>query len=142
MILKDGVNNSFWLLNVIPCATVKKIHGFKKLEKGWHYGEGELFEDSILDNAASLIQEAFDLAFYTTDAFPGLNGEVICTIYYGDHYLEFILEPDDSITFSREKGDEEICYQEELSLQGAKEKIRQFRKEIWSTCAYFIKEYS
>lgn len=119
--------------------TVKKIRDFKKLEKGWHYGEGELFKDSMLDNAIALIREAFNLAFYTTDAFPGLNGEVLCTIYYGEHYLEFILEPDGSVIFSREKkghessGEEEICYQEGLSLQDAKEKIGEFGKEIWNT---------
>jgi hypothetical protein len=122
--------------------TVKKIRDFKKLEKGWHYGEGELFKDSMLDNAIALIREAFNLAFYTTDAFPGLNGEVLCTIYHGEHYLEFILEPDGSVTFSREKkghessGEEEICYQEGLSLQDAKEKIGEFGKEIWNTYAF------
>ena len=125
--------------NIQDYSTEKKIRDFKKLEKGWNYGEGEPFNVSILDNAISLIHEAFNLAFYTTDAFPGLNGEVMCTIYHGEHYLEFILEPDGSVTFSHEKGEEEICYQEGLSLQDAKEKIEEFGKEIWNTYASSIR---
>lgn len=132
MRLNNQVIYDFWPLENIP-VTVKKIHDFKKLGKGWSYGEGEPFKDSILNNAISLIREAFNLAFYTTDTFPGLNGEVMCTIYYSNHYLEFILEPDGDVTFTREKGDEEICYQEGLSLQDAKEKIRELRKETWNT---------
>ncbi len=132
MRLNDKVTYGFYQLKDIP-VTVKKIHDFKKLGKGWSYGEGEPFKGSILNDAISLIREAFNLAFYTTDAFPGLNGEVMCTIYHEDNYLEFTLEPDGNVTFAREKSDDEICYQEGLSLQDAKEKIGEFRKEIWNT---------
>lgn len=132
-----GLNNqadyTFLPFNTPRIITVEKIRDFKNLEEGWHYGEGQPFKDSILDNAISIIQEAFNAAFYITDAFPGLSGEVMCTIYHGEHYLEFTIEPDSYITFSREKGDKEICYQEGLSLKDAKKTIREFRKEIWNT---------
>ncbi len=111
--------------------TERKIRGFKKLENGWHYGEGVAFEQSILDNAIALHQEVIHWAFFETDAFPGLNGEVVFTIYFDKHYLEFTLEPDDSVTFYQEKNGEEIYYQEGLSFQEAKVKIREFRKRVW-----------
>jgi hypothetical protein len=105
----------------------QKIQGFKGLKRGWHYGEGVSFEQSILDNAIALNRETISLGFLETDVFPGLNGEVVFTIYLDDHYLEFTLEPNGSITFCHEKGDKEISYQEGLSFQIAKERIRQFR---------------
>lgn len=104
--------------------TERKIQGFKKLENGWHYGEGVALEQSILDNAIALHQEAIRLAFFETDAFPGFNGEVMFTIYFENHYLEFTLEPNGVVTFYREKDDEEICYQEGLSFEEAKAKIK------------------
>ena len=112
--------------------TERKIRGFRELERGWHYGEGVPIEQSTLDNAIVLHQEAVRLGFLETDAFPGLNGEVMFTIYLDDHYLEFILEPNGNVTFYREKSDEEISYQEGLSFQNAKEKIEQFRMEKWA----------
>lgn len=110
--------------------TVKKIHDFRTLVKGWSYGEGELFNNSVLNNAISLLQEASKLGFHTTDAFPGLNGEVMCTIYHENHYLEFVIELDGNITFVHEKSDDEICYQEGLSLQEAKKKVEELKKLI------------
>jgi hypothetical protein len=108
--------------------TERKFREFKELESGWHYGEGIAIEQSILDSAIALHQEAIRLAFFEADAFPGLNGEVMFTICFENHYLEFTLEPDGVITFYREKNDEELCYQEGLSFEEAKTKIGEFRK--------------
>ncbi|MEE9365455.1 MAG: hypothetical protein V3W44_02110 [Dehalococcoidales bacterium] len=104
-------------------VTERKLRGLEELESGWHYGEGVPLGDSILDDAISLNREATNLGFSETDAFPGTDGEVMLTIYFDDHYLEFTLEPNGNVTFHQEKGDEEIAYQEGLSLQDAKAKI-------------------
>ena len=109
--IRNSQVNAFFIPSDISTPTIEKIYDFKKLGNGWHYGEGIPFQESILDDAVSLIEETVKLAFYTTDAFPGLDGEIMCTIYYHDHYLEFTIESDSSVTFIRENGDEEICYQ-------------------------------
>jgi len=119
--------------------TKSKIQSFKELKNGWHYGEGVSFGQSILDKAITLHQEAIRLALFETDAFPGLNGEVMFTIYFENHYLEFTLKPDDRVTFYREKKGEEVCYQEGLSFEEAKTKIGEFRKEIWKASASLIR---
>ncbi|MCP4683059.1 MAG: hypothetical protein GY864_12055 [Desulfobacterales bacterium] len=116
-------------------VTKKKIQSFKELKSGWHYGEAVPLEQSILDKAISLNREAIRLAFFETDAFPGLNGEVMFTIYYEGHYLEFTFEPDGSVTFYHEEADKEISYQQGLSFQDAKTKIKEFRKETWKASA-------
>ena len=111
--------------------TERKINKFLALDEGWHYGEGVPISKTIIQRAIQLNREAIRRAFYETDAFPGVNGEIMFTIYYGKHYLEFIIEPDKSVTASHELEDEEISYQEGLSFQEAKSKIEEFRKELW-----------
>ena len=85
-------SSTFFWWDTSSHITEKKIQSFKELESGWHYGEGVSIKQSVLDNAILLNQEAINQAFYETDAFPGLNGEVMVTIYSGEHYLEFTLE--------------------------------------------------
>ncbi len=112
-------------------VTERKIRRFGEFEKGWHYGEGVSFEQSVLDNAIAMNQEAIRLGFYETDAFPGLSGEVMVTVYSSDHDLDFIFERDDSVTFCHEEGDKEICHEQGLSFQDAKVRIAEFRKNTW-----------
>jgi len=127
----ETVVSSFFPFYVNSHPTEEKIRGFKELQDGWHYGEGVSFDDTILDDAISLNQEAINLAFFDTDAFPGLDGEIMLTIYWGEHYLEFTLEPNGCATFYREESDEEIYYQEGLPFREIKAKIGEFRKETW-----------
>jgi hypothetical protein len=117
-------------------ATEEKIHSFRDLEDGWHYGEGVHFQQSTLDSAIFLNQQAIKLALFETDAFPGVNGEVMVAIYLDEHYLEFILEPDGTVTFCREREDEEVLYRDGLSLQEAKTIILDFSGEIWMQSDY------
>ena len=109
--------------------TERKIRGFKRLQKGWHYGEGRPFGDNIINAAISLHKEALRLGFFETDAFPGANGEIMVTIYRHEHYLEFIIERDLTVTFSREDGDDETRYEEGLTLNNAIRVIRDFSGE-------------
>jgi hypothetical protein len=108
--------------------TERKLLQFRSLEEGWHYGEGKAINLVCLDRAFDLYQEATHLALFETDAFPGLNGEVMLTIYLQDHYLEFTFEPDGKVTFYQEKDKQEVCYLEGLSYDQAKAKLKEFRR--------------
>ena len=113
-------------------ATEDKIRKFADLGEGWNYGEGINFRQSVLDDAISLNRRAIALGFSETDAFPGVNGGIMVTVYHHDHYLEFIIEPDGMITFCQEKRSKEISYQEELSLEEAIEAIPKIsEKRSW-----------
>lgn len=109
--------------------TERKLQRFADLSVGWHYGEGRSIDVTSLERARLLNRKAIRLAFYETDAFPGLNGEVSSTVYVDDHYLEFTFEPDGTVTFCHEEADREICYEEELSFEGAKARLEEFRSE-------------
>lgn len=135
MIAREARYVSVLEANSTSWPSERKLDRFGELEPGWDHGEGMVFTGSVLRDARSLIQEATQWAFFDTDAFPGPNGEVMVTVYSGEDYLEFILEPDGSVTVCREKGDKQVHYQEGLSLHDAKSEIRRLRKAttVWNT---------
>ena len=111
----------------------QKIRGFARFEPGWHYGEGVRFDKARLNKAICLNDEAIRRGFVQTDAFPGVSGEVMITIYHGRHYLEFSIEPDDTVVFVYEFDDEEVTYEEGLDFDAALAKIEAFRRQPLSS---------
>ncbi len=77
--------------------TDRKLRAFADLPNGWYYGEGVPFGGAVLNMARTL-----SLGLAETDAFPGLNGEVVVSVYFGEHYLEFTIDPDESIALDIE----------------------------------------
>jgi hypothetical protein len=100
-------------------TTIDKIQSFAKLHPGWSFGEGIEFEPAILNKALQLAKTAHTLGFQETDAFPGLNGEIMVTVYQRDDYWEFTLSPKETITFVYEKGEETVVYEEGLPFEFA-----------------------
>ena len=99
-------------------VTECKIRGFTRLVDGWHYGEGVPPNSVALERAISFNRQTHTLGFHDTDAFPGFNGEVMFTVYADDHYLEFVFEPDGSVTFCHEINDKEVLYEDNLGYCG------------------------
>ena len=100
-------------------STIEKIQSFHRLNDGWSFGEGAKFNPSILNKALQLAKTAHALSFQETDAFPGLNGEVMVTLYSGQDYWEFTIEPDESVTFVYERDQETRVYEEGLPFEFA-----------------------
>ena len=115
----------------LPHVTEDKIIGFSQYRRGWHYGEGVPFGERTIGLALKLHQEIIRQAFFVTDAFPGLQGQILVTIYYGDHYLEFTVEPDETISFCQEEQDVEILNCEGLSFEQAIKQLQEFRRQTW-----------
>jgi len=97
-------------------ATEKKISSFKSLPVGWHYGSGIPPSDKVLLLAGRLNSCAGLMGFEDTDVFPGIDGEIMLTVYDGDIYLEFLIEVDGLINYIREQGDKEVDSKEKISL--------------------------
>lgn len=100
-------------------TTLKKIQSFAQFQQGWSFGEGVAFAKTTLEKATQLTKTAHMLGFHETDAFPGLNGEVMVTVYQGSDYWEFTLEPTETITFVYERDDETVTYEEGLPFEFA-----------------------
>jgi hypothetical protein len=114
-----------------PHITETKILSFKQLEDGWHYGEGEAFNGAIIEQAVKLHRIAIQQAFFITDAFPGLSGQIVVTIYINHHYLEFEIAADRTVALLQEVDGQEVAYQVGLSFEEAIESLRRLRKDIW-----------
>ena len=115
-----------------PHRTERKIEGFQTKQYGWHYGEGVAFAGATLDRAISLHREVLRQDSFRTNAFPGLRGQVLVTVYRGNHYLEFSVEPDGTVAFLHEVDDQEIDYREQLAREEIRVIISQFGEEIWT----------
>jgi hypothetical protein len=99
--------------------TIAKINSFKDLPENWSFGEGVVFDSSQMEKAINLVNIAYELGLKESDAFPGLNGEIMVTFYDNEDYWELILEPNNSVTYVYERGEDTSLYQEELSFDVA-----------------------
>jgi hypothetical protein len=117
--------------------TERKINHFSTFEPGWYYGEGRAFDPLIVEDALALNKAAVQSSFFETDAFPGTDGELVVTVYIGEHNLEFSIRRDRSIVFCQEFGNQELKYEEGLTLQEAEARIVEFRRETWSQFALY-----
>jgi len=118
------------MLKVFPpqsSPTEAKIESFSDLPKGWHFGE-ELAPSKEVIEKSLKIEEAASLYGYETDAFPGIDGEIMVTVYHGNHSLEFTVENDSSIIFALEENDNEIDYKELLSFEDAMIELDRYNK--------------
>jgi len=95
--------------------TEEKIASFAELEAGWHYGRGNGVPREIIDAAVTLLFCFVMAGFKKTDAFPGVDGEVMVTAYDGDHAVSVTVERDRTYTISHEIGKEERLYEPGLS---------------------------
>jgi hypothetical protein len=111
----------------------RKILGFSQLEEGWCFDEGISFSKEILHKALDLYQVSQISNFTSTDAFPGLCGEITLALYHGEHYYEFTMESDFSVTFIHEIGEETGEYTDQLSISEAKKKILKLGVASWSS---------
>jgi hypothetical protein len=137
-LLIDSAESAFYTSSFLKAqGTRRKIKGFMHFDEGWSYGYGEKFNLQVVEEALALHTELIRIGISKTDAFPGLSGEVMVTGYYHNHYLEFIVEPDLTITFTHEVGDDEVFYQEGLSTQQAITHLREFYQ--WMQYEFLIK---
>jgi len=110
--------------------TLEKVRAFMAMEEGWHFGEGVPPTREIVKKALNIAESA-SLLLLTTDVFLGVSGEIQVSIYFKNHYLEFIVEPDEAITYVRELDDQEVEYEEGINIDEAIEKLNSFGEEIW-----------
>lgn len=114
--------------------TEDKIRGFVMLPDGWHYGEGRAPSKMVIYQALLLCTEARSIGFDESNAFPGIEGEIMITFYLGTTYLELSLENNGTITFVHEEDTKEIKYEEGLSFDEVVSRLEDFK---WAISAYY-----
>src|SRR5262249_22092420 len=112
--------------------TAVKMHSFEGLSWGWHYGEGRPSIPEVLHQALRLHAGMLRLGFTATDAFPGIDGGMLLTMYDGHEYLEFRFEAEGIISYSRETDNIEVQEQDHLTLEQAEAILWAYRQETWT----------
>ncbi len=107
----------------------EKIKGFLHLPDGWHYGEGRPPSKSTVINALTIHGRA-RLLCLTTNAFPGIGGEIQVTCYNGADVLGFTLEDDGTITYALEHNETEEDDVEGLTLEEAVNKLNEYCNKL------------
>jgi len=119
-------------------STPVKILSFGDLEVGWHYGEGGPIDSQTITAALEIYWQFFLAEFDDTDAFPGVDGEIMVTAYRGNHYVEVIVENDGTMSLSYEFEDVEMFPPlEHRPAKEIKQKVAEVAREIWSTSAFY-----
>jgi len=123
-------------------STMRKVQSFKNLALGWNYGQGGPVDPNVVRGAIAVLLN-FSLAGLTdTDAFPGINGEVMVTAYERDHYLEAIVESDGSVSVTYDVDDVEKFSKERMGSEEALNKLQEIAGEIWNMFDFYIRTIS
>lgn len=109
-----------------------KLKAFSRL-RGWNYTDGLVFSEDTIAASRQLLDKITNGGFYRTDAFPGLNGEVMLVVYLDADTLEFIIEPTLTVTFTRETANSEKS--QSMTLAEALMKIKDLLREENDTVA-------
>lgn len=121
--------------------TIKKIESFCYLPVGWNYGKGAPIELKTVKAAIEIYNFFLMLGLSRTDAFPGVDGEVMITAYHRQHYIGATIEksPNGEFIYSliHEINDEESVFIEGRTARQIREKLLKIVGEIWNTSGSF-----
>ncbi len=117
--------------------TAHSIVEFSRLARGWHYGKGGPVDRQVCIWALQLLAHADKLGFTKTEAFPGVDGEVMVSIYPQDLVLDFTIEPDGSIVFRYERDNDDVFIGENLTLEAAKRILTALGTVLWNSSGLY-----
>jgi hypothetical protein len=115
-----------------PLETLRKIKRFAHLLPGWHFGEGVPPSHGMVLSATLLNLDLQLAGFDKTNAFPGVDGQIMVTAYHDDFYFEFSLELDGLVNFVMEVGDREEFARDGLSIGQVRSLITELATNVCS----------
>ncbi len=122
--------------------TEQKIEKFASFQSGWSVHGGEPFSGSTITLAKELNSWAIRNGFFKTDAFPGIHGNILVTIYYEKHCLELEIEESGVISITHEKDGEDISNLDGLDLDRAQKRIEEFKETVCLSLGFLTENIS
>ena len=116
--------------------TKEKLISFASLPSGWNFGEGIPTQELPLKQALAILEVLDKSGFHHTDAYPGVNGDVLLSAYALPDYYDFKVKLDGSVTVAHMHDEEEKLYQEAMPLVEVFGKIKEFASQKWPTSDY------
>lgn len=118
-------------------ATKRKIRGLRRLKSGWHYGEGVAFDDSEINLALQIVDDAVKQGYMKTDVFPALDGEILLTFYEHEYCVEVTVRKDALFDLTLEFEDDEVSTHENLTHSAVLDNLKSVRSLIWNSSELF-----
>jgi hypothetical protein len=118
--------------------TANKIRSLRAFEDGWHYGSGAAPSEETVAECIRIHSTMIAIGLRETDAFPGIDGEILLTAYYGLHYIEVLVEIDGLVTITREINDAVISRKADLNEASCREELVRVAGDIWKPFASYI----
>jgi len=127
--------------------TTSKIRSFSHLPSGWHFGSGSAPKQQMIETAIEWNSKLIQFGFHTTDAFPGVSGEIMVTGYLGTHYVEVLIEENFKeanfrVSLTYENNNQELRCLERATELAAFDTLIEIAGGIWSTSDYFTQNTS
>lgn len=99
-----------------------KLYSFRRLSRGWHYGEGGPIEDAIINRAKEVFEFFQEVGFPKHNFFAACDRGVLVTAYNGDLYIGIFVDPCGSYSIEHAVCEDDRFYCEGLSLADVKKK--------------------
>lgn len=115
-----------------------KLRAFANLQKGWDYGAGESIPQETIATALSWCNFLRSLRLFDIDAFPGGSGEILLGIQHDEHYIEVIIEPDNTISLAHDFRGKQEAYRPRMRSEDARKILIELAGRICGSFAYFI----
>jgi hypothetical protein len=113
-------------------TAVEKIISFSQLTEGWDYGSGGPIPERTLRIALTWNERLYNLGFWDTNASPGTDGEVAIGAGWENHYIEVIIEPDDTISVAYDFANKQVFYRLRMLDADAYQTLQELAWQIWT----------
>lgn len=118
-------------------SVVAKILSFARLEKGWHYGNGQPSTKNIVGTALRLRAKLNILGADTIEAFPRLDGSIVVSAINGTTVVDVTCRTDGNFDLYIEMNDKVTLDVEEVVYSEIVARIRFLEWRGSSRYAYF-----
>jgi len=132
-------------ISVPVFRTDEKIRSFGRMPVGWHYGKGVPARGDIIRVAREYLWHFLMMGYQETDAFPGVDGEIMVTAYRGDYCTEITIEADGTYSVGYQFKGKDRFFESDLSRENANllvmsivTQIEQEEREAWGTSSWSI----
>ena len=119
--------------------TERKLDSFRHLRSGWNFGEGDAFRDDVVDLSMKIYQLFNRIGLTTTDAVPGLTGQIKLLGYKDSRQIrvEFFVEDARAATLIVRENRKIITEERHVAIPEAITRLIDV-SELWNTLGLSI----